>query len=107
MEWTCNWCFQDKQSWLAEQEIFKLPHMNHENILRYIGVEKRGENIQSELWLITAFHEKGSLCDFLKANIITWPQLVHIAHTMARYQLKINTIVRMSDRVDSDSWKKN
>uniref|UniRef100_A0A1B6FDB3 Serine/threonine-protein kinase receptor n=1 Tax=Cuerna arida TaxID=1464854 RepID=A0A1B6FDB3_9HEMI len=75
---------QDKPSWLAEQEIFKLPHMNHENILRYVGVEKRGENLQSELWLITGFHEKGSLCDFLKANIITWPQLVHIAHTMAR-----------------------
>lgn len=77
--------FKDKPSWLAEQEIFKLPHMNHENILRYIGVEKRGENLQSELWLITGFHEKGSLCDFLKANIISWPQLVHIAHTMARY----------------------
>jgi len=75
---------QDKLSWLAEQEIFKLPHMNHENILRYIGVEKRGENLHSELWLITGFHEKGSLCDYLKANIITWPQLVHIAQTMAR-----------------------
>ncbi|XP_054280193.1 activin receptor type-2A [Macrosteles quadrilineatus] len=75
---------QDKPSWLAEQEIFKLPHMNHENILRYIGVEKRGENLQAELWLITGFHEKGSLCDYLKANIITWSQLVHIAHSMAR-----------------------
>uniref|UniRef100_A0A1B6M5B9 Serine/threonine-protein kinase receptor n=1 Tax=Graphocephala atropunctata TaxID=36148 RepID=A0A1B6M5B9_9HEMI len=87
---------QDKPSWLAEQEIFKLPHMNHENILRYVGVEKRGENLQSELWLITGYHEKGSLCDFLKANTITWPQLVHIAHTMARGLMHLHEEVRAS-----------
>lgn len=75
---------QDKQSWLAEQEIFKLPHMDHENILRYVGVEKRGDNLQAEFWLITAYHEKGSLCDFLKANVLTWAELCHVAETMAR-----------------------
>ncbi|XP_033610094.1 activin receptor type-2A isoform X1 [Cryptotermes secundus] len=75
---------QDKQSWLSEQEIFKLPHMDHEDILRYIGVEKRGDNLQAEFWLITAFHEKGSLCDYLKANIVTWTELCRIAETMAR-----------------------
>ena len=32
---------QDKQSWQTEQEIFKLAHMDHEDILRFIGVEKR------------------------------------------------------------------
>ncbi|PSN29434.1 Activin receptor type-2A [Blattella germanica] len=65
----CSEHFHDKQSWVSEQEIFKLPHMDHENILRFIGVEKRGDNLQAEFWLITAFHEKGSLCDYLKANI--------------------------------------
>ncbi|KAL1132119.1 hypothetical protein AAG570_010077, partial [Ranatra chinensis] len=75
---------QDKQSWLNEQQIFKLPHMHHDNVLRYIGVEKRGENLQAEFWLITAFHEKGSLCDFLKANTVTWQQLCRIAESMAR-----------------------
>lgn len=29
---------QDKQSWFAEQEIFNLPQMSHENILRFIGL---------------------------------------------------------------------
>ncbi|OAD56234.1 Activin receptor type-2B [Eufriesea mexicana] len=49
---------QDKQSWQTEQEIFKLAHMDHEDILRFIGVEKRGDNLQAEFWLITAYHEK-------------------------------------------------
>lgn len=75
---------QDKQSWVSEYEIFSLPHMDHENILRYIGVEKRGENLLAEFWLITAYHEKGSLCDFLKANVVTWAEMCRIAESMAR-----------------------
>ena len=75
---------QDKQSWFAEQEIYNLPQMNHENILRFMGVDRRGENLQMEFWLVTAFHDHGSLCDFLKTNILQWEDLVKISLTMAR-----------------------
>ncbi|RXM33958.1 Activin receptor type-2A [Acipenser ruthenus] len=33
---------QDKQSWQNEYEIYTLPGMKHENILHFIGAEKRG-----------------------------------------------------------------
>ena len=49
-----------------EKEIYSLPQMAHENVLAFIGAEKRGDNLQAEYWLITAFHERGSLCDYLK-----------------------------------------
>ena len=75
---------QDKQSWFAEQEIYNLPQMNHDNILKFLGVEKRGENLQLEFWLVTSFHENGSLCDFLKSNILTWEDMVRISMSMAR-----------------------
>ena len=75
---------QDKQSWFAEQEIYNLPQMSHDNILKFLGVEKRGENLQLEFWLVTSFHERGSLCDFLKSNILTWADLVRISLSMAR-----------------------
>ncbi|XP_043286435.1 activin receptor type-2A-like [Venturia canescens] len=75
---------QDKPSWQTEQEIFKLAHMDHQDILRFIGVEKRGDNLQTEFWLITAYHEKGSLCDYLKANVVSWPEMCRIAESMAR-----------------------
>ncbi|CAH0552722.1 unnamed protein product [Brassicogethes aeneus] len=75
---------QDKQSWQTEQEIFKLPYMNHPNILHYIGVEKHGENLQAEFWLITAYHDRGSLCDFLKAHTLTWSELCRVAETMSK-----------------------
>lgn len=72
--------FKEKASWLAEQEIYNLPHMKHDNILLFVGGEKHEEN----LWLITEFHEKGSLCDFLKGNSVTWSQLCKISESMVR-----------------------
>ncbi|KAF7652649.1 hypothetical protein LDENG_00094060 [Lucifuga dentata] len=75
---------QDKQSWQNEYEIYNLSGMRHENLLRFIGAEKRGTNMDVELWLITAYHEKGSLTDYLKANVVSWNELCLIAQTMAR-----------------------
>ncbi|XP_030347700.1 activin receptor type-2B isoform X2 [Strigops habroptila] len=75
---------QDKQSWQSEREIFNTPGMKHENLLQFIAAEKRGTNLETELWLITAFHDKGSLTDYLKGNIISWNELCHVAETMAR-----------------------
>uniref|UniRef100_A0A182P6U7 receptor protein serine/threonine kinase n=1 Tax=Anopheles epiroticus TaxID=199890 RepID=A0A182P6U7_9DIPT len=59
---------QERQSWITEQEIFKLPRMNHPNILEFIGCEKRVDMASTDFWLITAYCENGSLCDFLKAH---------------------------------------
>ncbi|XP_022904436.1 activin receptor type-2A [Onthophagus taurus] len=76
---------QDKQSWSTEQEIFKLAQMDHSNILHFIAAEKRGsDHMQVEFWLITAYHERGSLCDFLKAHTLTWTELCRVVETMAR-----------------------
>jgi len=74
---------QDKQSWFAEQEIYNLPQMSHENVLKFIGVDKRGENLQMEFWLVTAFHENGSLCDYLKSNTVSMDELSKISFGIA------------------------
>ncbi|XP_071001081.1 activin receptor type-2A-like isoform X1 [Oncorhynchus clarkii lewisi] len=75
---------QDKQSWHNEYEIYNLSGMRHDNLLHFLGAEKRGTNMDIELWLITAYHEKGSLTDYLKANVLSWNELCHIAQTMSR-----------------------
>jgi len=75
---------QDKASWQAEQDIYNLPRMEHENILKFLGVERRGENLQMEFWLTSEFHERGSLCDFLKSTTVTWNDLCRIGMSMAR-----------------------
>ncbi|KAJ8255459.1 hypothetical protein COCON_G00193230 [Conger conger] len=75
---------QDKQSWQNEYEVYSLSGMKHENLLHFLCAEKRGTNMDVELWLITAYHEKGSLTDYLKANVVSWNELCHISQTMAR-----------------------
>uniref|UniRef100_A0A3Q0RTG5 Serine/threonine-protein kinase receptor n=1 Tax=Amphilophus citrinellus TaxID=61819 RepID=A0A3Q0RTG5_AMPCI len=75
---------QDKLSWQNEYEIYSVSGMKHENILHFIGVEKRNNNLDLELWLITAYHDKGSLTDYLKANVVSWNELCHIAQSAAR-----------------------
>lgn len=49
---------QDKLSWQNEYEIYSVSGMKHDNILHFIGVEKRNNNLDLELWLITAYHDK-------------------------------------------------
>ncbi|XP_067371769.1 activin receptor type-2A isoform X2 [Channa argus] len=75
---------QDKQSWQNEYEIYNLKGMRHENLLQFIGAEKRGSHLEMELWLITAYHEKGSLMDYLKASVLSWTELCVIAQSMSR-----------------------
>ncbi|XP_045485152.1 activin receptor type-2A [Pieris rapae] len=75
---------QDKQSWLAEQEIYRLPRMDHPDILHYIGIDRTGDNLQAEYWLVTEYHEKGSLCDYLKAHTFTWSEAWRVAASVAR-----------------------
>ncbi|XP_055785402.1 activin receptor type-2A isoform X2 [Salvelinus fontinalis] len=75
---------QDKLSWQNEYEIYSLTGMKHENLLHFIGVEKRGNNMDIDLWLITAYHDNGSLTDYLKANVVSWNELCHISRTLAR-----------------------
>lgn len=38
--------------------MFLTPGMKHENLLRYIAAEKRGTNLEMELWLISEFHQR-------------------------------------------------
>lgn len=51
--------------------------------IRFIASEKRGENLHIELWLLTEFHEHGSLYDYLKGHVLTWSQLCKIGESMA------------------------
>ena len=70
---------QDKQSYYTERDFYTLPQMStHENILHFIGADRRGEGINTELWLLSEYHEYGSLYDYLKANVVSWQELLKI-----------------------------
>lgn len=86
-EWVAVKIFQlqSKQSWEAERTIFDLPMINnHKNVLKCLGVDQRKSNSpDAEFWLVTEYHENGSLHDFLTKNMVTWEQLCTIALNIA------------------------
>ncbi|XP_056445494.1 activin receptor type-2A-like isoform X1 [Gadus chalcogrammus] len=75
---------QDKLSWQNEYDIYSVSGMKHDNILHFMGMEKRNNNLAMELWLITDYHERGSLTDYLKAHLLSWGELCLVAQTLAR-----------------------
>ena len=75
---------QFKPSWSTELEIFKALQSGHENILQFYGAEKHYDGSHPKYWLITAYHERGSLCEHLKNNILTYEQACSISYTMVR-----------------------
>lgn len=69
---------ENRNSWQIEKDVYSLPQMKHNNILLYLGAERRNEGIDSELWLITEYHPNGSLHDYLKTYTVNWKQLLTI-----------------------------
>ena len=72
-----------KAAWACEKEIYTSCNMKHENILTYIASEKHSDGQFVEYWLITQYHECGSLADYLKGHVISWAELCSMAGSMA------------------------
>ncbi|VDP14151.1 unnamed protein product [Soboliphyme baturini] len=90
----------DVDSWVQEQEIYAVPGLkNHANILRFVTAEVRGTAAQPEYWLVTVFHENGSLYDYLKSHVINMHQLLHISVTMLRGLSFLHEEIIEGDRV--------
>ncbi|XP_033943269.1 serine/threonine-protein kinase receptor R3 [Pseudochaenichthys georgianus] len=57
---------RDEQSWYRETEIYNTVQLRHDNILGFIASDMTSKNSSTQLWLVTHFHELGSLYDFLQ-----------------------------------------
>jgi len=72
---------RDAESWKRETEIYSTTLINHANILHYIAQDNKDAGIALELWLITDYHERGSLFDYLKGNTVSIADALLLAHT--------------------------
>lgn len=68
---------RDEASWKREVEIYSTVIMRHENILGYLGADMISWNGCTQLWLVTEYHEMGSLFNYLLENPIkSIPQML-------------------------------
>ena len=78
----------ERQSWSTECNFYNLVGC-HENILRFLGSDLHG----NDLWLLTEFHEHGSLYDHLKGNAISIQEAVTIARSMCHGLAFLHSVV--------------
>ncbi|XP_026743755.1 TGF-beta receptor type-1-like isoform X3 [Trichoplusia ni] len=74
---------REESSWFREAEIYQTVMLRHENILGFIAADNKDNGTWTQLWLITDYHENGSLFDFLSARTIDSITLVKMSLSVA------------------------
>ncbi|XP_036394684.1 TGF-beta receptor type-2 isoform X2 [Megalops cyprinoides] len=76
--------FPDEEyaSWKNEKDIFSDINLKHENVLHFLTAEER--KVEKQYWLITAYHPRGNLQEYLTRHIISWEDLWLLGGSLAR-----------------------
>ena len=117
----------DRQSWLTEREFYRLAQVGrHDNVLHFIGTRQQqcaasfpvsgngfpiggngfpssavnvgvGLGSPTAYWLITDYHDRGSLYDYLKSNVISIAELARIATSLSSGVAFLHAVVPAVD----------
>ena len=60
----------DEKSWVREVEVYQTSMLRHDNILGFIAADIKGTGGWTQMLLITDYHERGSLHDFLTSTVL-------------------------------------
>ncbi|CAL1578763.1 unnamed protein product [Knipowitschia caucasica] len=74
---------REETSWFRETEIYQTVLMRHDNILGFIAADIKSSGAYMQLFLITDFHENGSLYDFLKQSTLDTASLLRLTYSAA------------------------
>lgn len=73
---------EEYSSWKNESQIFTDASLKHESVLQFLTAEDRGSGPRKEYWLITAYHSRGNLKDYLSRHILSWMDLQKMASSL-------------------------
>lgn len=82
---------QEEASWFRETEIYQTGSMRHDNILTFIAADIKGTGTWTQMLLITEYHEKGSLHDYLQTTVLDHPSLLAICTSIASGIVHLHT----------------
>lgn len=76
---------QYKQYYHNEKYIYSLPHMDHENVLKFMGGEERIlQDGSVQYLLVLQYIPDGTLMNYLKNNTLDWNTMCKMCQTLAR-----------------------
>ncbi|XP_064595617.1 bone morphogenetic protein receptor type-1B-like [Liolophura sinensis] len=71
----------EEASWFRETEIYQTVLLRHDNILGFIAADIKGTGSWTQLFLITDYHENGSLYDYLQCHTINASEMMELSHS--------------------------
>ncbi|XP_071044266.1 TGF-beta receptor type-1 [Parasteatoda tepidariorum] len=74
---------RDERSWFREVEIYQTVMLRHSNILGFIAADNKDNGTWTQLWLITDYHENGSLYDYLNKTTVDTAGMCKMAYSIA------------------------
>ncbi|PIO66000.1 kinase domain protein, partial [Teladorsagia circumcincta] len=74
---------RDEGAWSHEVETFQIHMLHHPNILQFYASDRKDTGSAMQLWLITEYHNHGSLYDYLSNTTITLMTLVRMIRGIA------------------------
>ena len=73
-----------RQNYLNEKDIYCLPHIEHDSLLRFYGAEERlGSEGMTQYLLVLNYIPHGTLLNYLKDHVIDWSTLCRMCHSSA------------------------
>ncbi|XP_066542118.1 activin receptor type-1C isoform X1 [Hoplias malabaricus] len=70
---------RDERSWFREAEIYQTIMLRHENILGFIAADNKDNGSWTQLWLVSEYHEHGSLFDYLNRFTVSVDGMIVLA----------------------------
>uniref|UniRef100_A0A8C4S4Q9 receptor protein serine/threonine kinase n=1 Tax=Erpetoichthys calabaricus TaxID=27687 RepID=A0A8C4S4Q9_ERPCA len=74
---------RDEMSWFREAEIYQTIMLRHENILGFIAADNKDNGSWTQLWLVSEYHEHGSLFDYLNQYSVSVEAMITLAVSIA------------------------
>ncbi|MBN3277521.1 ACV1C protein, partial [Polyodon spathula] len=74
---------RDERSWFREAEIYQTIMLRHEHILGFIAADNKDNGTWTQLWLVSEYHEHGSLFDYLNCHTVSVDGVIILALSIA------------------------
>uniref|UniRef100_A0A4W3JED3 Serine/threonine-protein kinase receptor n=1 Tax=Callorhinchus milii TaxID=7868 RepID=A0A4W3JED3_CALMI len=89
----------NRQNYMNERDIYRLPLMEHENIARFIvGEERMSADGRTEYLLVMEHYPSGSLCKYLSLHTNDWVSSCRLAHAVTKGLAHLHTELLRNDQ---------
>ncbi|CAB0043441.1 unnamed protein product [Trichogramma brassicae] len=82
---------QEEASWFRETEIYRTRLMRHDNVLGFVAADIKGTGSFTQMLLVTDYHERGSLHDYLQSRVLDRAGLLVCCLSLARGLAHLHT----------------